>query len=141
MPRIHTRSPLTEYKEGGFYIAAQIELLALKMGDPLYQPEAMNIDDSYTVKNDVASFLFTCSCLDDRPDYRADGYRLVSITKHIAPEAGAIIALGYRAEDGPYQEYVATLIEYDDTLGWLAAFSTGSRRIGPDRNFFVTQRP
>ena len=128
---------LTQYDENRTYVQCQLIELAVKMNAKLDITDKVNLGDSFTVKNEVASFIFTCYELDDRSDCCANYYKLVKIIKHLDIEVGAQVVIGCHFQDAFRQGDIATLTKNDGASGWWAKFPTGVWNVGFGQDFFV----
>lgn len=128
---------LTQYSEDSMYVQAQIEDLAVKMNMALSIPDTVKVGDPCIVKNDIASFVFTCTEVDERPDCSANYYKLVKIIKHIQAEVGAKIIVACNFQDAFRQGDIATLTKDEGPSGWWATFPTGRWNVGSGYDFFV----
>jgi hypothetical protein len=128
---------LTQYDENRTYVQCQLIELAVKMNAKLDITDKVNLGDSFTVKNEAASFIFTCYELDDRSDCCANYYKLVKIIKHLDIEVGAQVVIGCHFQDSFRQGDIATLTKNDGDSGWWAKFPTGVWNVGFGQDFFV----
>lgn len=128
---------LTQYDENKTYVQYQLIQLAEKMDSKLVIADNVNLGDSFTVKNEIASFIFTCYELDERPDCCANYYKLVKIVKHLNIEVGAKIVIGCHCQDAFRQGDIATITKDEGASGWWAKFPTGIWNIGFGSDFIV----
>jgi len=128
---------LTQYDENGTFVQCQLIELAVEMNTKLVITDNVKLGDSFTVKNEIASFIFTCYELDERADCCANYYKLVKIIKHLSIEVGAHVVMGCNFQDAFKQGDIAMITKDEGASGWWAKFPTGVWNVGFGHDFFV----
>lgn len=127
----------TEYTENGIYVQSQVEELSLKMESAINFPSKIAVNDSISIDNEIATFVFVCTKIDERSGHSANYYKLDKVIKKLPMKVGAKIIIDCNFQNAFNQGDVATLTKNEGASGWWAKFPTGVWNVGFGHDFFV----
>jgi hypothetical protein len=130
---------LTEYTEKRIYVQSQVEELSKNMEVKLSIPSNIGIGDSLKIDNEIATFIFVCTEIDERPNCTANYYKLAKVIKKLPRKIGAKIIVDCNFQNAFNQGDVATLTRDEGASGWWAKFPTGEWNVGSGHDFFVIE--